>query len=276
MKRKPIFTTYTALLLMFLYLPIFVLMLFSFNSAKGYIWQGFSFKWYIELFSNELILKSLKNTLIIAAIASVVSTVLGTGAALGVFSMRNKAVKDVIKNVTYIPMINPEIVTGISLMLLFAAARSLRSVGESVSSLESYIQIIVAHISFCVPSVFLSVLPKLRQINKNMYEAALDLGCNPTQAFFKVVVPEIVPGIISGFLMAVTYSIDDFVISYFNSGTVQTLPITIYSMTKKRISPEINALSTVMFIVVLALLLISNLRAIKKEKRLENKKKIRL
>lgn len=262
MKKKSFSGVYAALLLMFLYIPIIVLIVYSFNAEKGYLWQGFSLRWYKNLFSNELIITSLRNTIIVALAASVFSTILGTLAALGVFSMKNRAVKSVIRNVTNLPLLNPDIVTGISLMLLFAACR----IGGG------WVPLIIAHITFCVPSVYLSILPKLRQINKNMYEAALDLGCSPAKAFMKVVIPEIMPGIITGFLMALTYSIDDFVVSYFTAGNIPTLSITIYSMVKKRVSPEINALSTIMFIVVLIVLLTTNIRAIRKENARERKK----
>lgn len=261
-KTKTLSGVYFALMLMFLYLPIMVLIVFSFNETKGYIWSGFSFKWYLDLFSNERILDSLKNTLIIAAVASVISTILGASAAVGVYSMQNKRVKGAIKSVTNLPLLSPEIVMGISLMLLFSMARMS----------GGFLTLIIAHVSFCVPSVFLSVLPKLRQLNPNMYEAALDLGCNPFQAFVKVLLPEIMPGVITGFLMALTYSLDDFVVSYFTAGNVQTLSIEIYSMVKKRVSPEINALSTIMFVVVLTVLLITNVRAIRKERAAEKKK----
>ena len=261
-KTKTLSGVYFALMLMFLYLPIMVLIVFSFNETKGYIWSGFSFKWYLDLFSNERILDSLKNTLIIAAVASVISTILGACAAVGVYSMQNKRVKGAIKSVTNLPLLSPEIVMGISLMLLFSMARMS----------GGFLTLIIAHVSFCVPSVFLSVLPKLRQLNPHMYEAALDLGCNPFQAFVKVLLPEIMPGVITGFLMALTYSLDDFVVSYFTAGNVQTLSIEIYSMVKKRVSPEINALSTIMFVVVLTVLLITNVRAIRKERAAEKKK----
>lgn len=261
-KTKTLSGVYFALMLMFLYLPIMVLIVFSFNETKGYIWSGFSFKWYLDLFSNERILDSLKNTLIIAAVASVISTILGACAAVGVYSMQNKRVKGAIKSVTNLPLLSPEIVMGISLMLLFSMARMT----------GGFLTLIIAHVSFCVPSVFLSVLPKLRQLNPNMYEAALDLGCNPFQAFVKVLLPEIMPGVITGFLMALTYSLDDFVVSYFTAGNVQTLSIEIYSMVKKRVSPEINALSTIMFVVVLTVLLVTNVRAIRKERAAEKKK----
>ena len=261
-KTKTLSGVYFALMLMFLYLPIMVLIVFSFNETKGYIWSGFSFKWYLDLFSNERILDSLKNTLIIAAVASVISTILGACAAVGVYSMQNKRVKGAIKSVTNLPLLSPEIVMGISLMLLFSMARMS----------GGFLTLIIAHVSFCVPSVFLSVLPKLRQLNPNMYETALDRGCNPFQAFVKVLLPEIMPGVITGFLMALTYSLDDFVVSYFTAGNVQTLSIEIYSMVKKRVSPEINALSTIMFVVVLTVLLITNVRAIRKERAAEKKK----
>lgn len=261
-KNKALSGVYVALMLMFLYLPIMVLIVFSFNESKGYIWSGFSLKWYFDLFSNERILASLKNTLIIAAVSSVISTLLGASAAVGVYSMQNKRVKGAIKSVTNLPLLSPEIVMGISLMLLFSMARMS----------GGFLTLIIAHVSFCVPSVFLSVLPKLRQINPNMYEAALDLGCNPFQAFVKVLLPEIMPGVITGFLMALTYSLDDFVVSYFTAGNVQTLSIEIYSMVKKRVSPEINALSTIMFVVVLIVLLVTNIRAIRKERAAEKKK----
>ncbi|MBQ7308843.1 MAG: ABC transporter permease [Clostridia bacterium] len=261
-KNKALSGVYVALMLMFLYLPIMVLIVFSFNETKGYIWSGFSLKWYFDLFSNERILASLKNTLIIAAVSSVISTLLGASAAVGVYSMQNKRVKGAIKSVTNLPLLSPEIVMGISLMLLFSMARMS----------GGFLTLIIAHVSFCVPSVFLSVLPKLRQLNPNMYEAALDLGCNPFQAFVKVLLPEIMPGVITGFLMALTYSLDDFVVSYFTAGNVQTLSIEIYSMVKKRVSPEINALSTIMFVVVLLVLLVTNIRAIRKERAAEKKK----
>ncbi len=247
---------YVFLVFAFLYIPIFVLIIFSFNESKTSVWQGFSFKWYIELFGNELIMSSLLNTLFVAIVASLVSAVLGTAGAFGMHNMK-KFGKNTLKNATYLQNLNPEIVTGISLMLLFTFFKLT----------PGYLTLILAHITFCVPTVVLSVLPKLRQMNVNLYEAAMDLGCNRRQAFFKAILPEIMPGIVTGTLMALTYSIDDFVISYFTSGPdSQTLPTTIYSMTKKRISPEINALSTLLFVVVLAILIIVNIIGVKKEK----------
>ncbi len=248
---------YIALVFLFLYAPIFVLIANSFNQSKSRtVWTGFTLDWYKKLFNNEVILKSLLNTLIVAAIASIISTILGTAAAIGIYKMK-KITRSLIVNVTYIPIMNSEMVTGVSLMLLFVALHI--DLG--------YFTLICAHITFCVPYVVLNVLPKLRQMNKNLYDAALDLGCSPLQAFRHVVIPEIMPGIITGFLMSLTYSIDDFTISYFTHGsTSQTLPITIYSMTRRKVSPEVNALSAIIFVVVLAVLLVMNLSDIKRSK----------
>lgn len=244
---------YMMLVLLFLYVPIFVLIVFSFNETKSRsVFSGFTFDWYIKLFHNKIIISSLINTIIIASLASVVSTVLGTFAAIGINSMR-KLPKAVVMNVTNMPIINPEIVTGVSLMLLFVffAARMNLEFG--------FVTLLIAHITFDVPYVILNVMPKFNQMDPHIYEAAQDLGCSPVQAFRKVVLPEIMPGVISGFLMSFTYSLDDFVISYFTSGsTSQTLPITIYSMTRRKVSPEINALSTLIFIAVVIVLIVKN------------------
>ncbi len=245
---------YIALVFLFLYAPIAIMAVFSFNESKSRaLFTGFTLDWYKSLFQNELILSSVGVTLTIALISAVVATLLGTVAAIGIYGMK-KLPRAAVLNVTYIPVINPEIITGVSLMLLFVVFNT--ALG---ANLFGWGTLLIAHITFNVPYVILSVLPKLRQMDVSLYEAALDLGCNPRQALLKVVLPEIFPGILSGFLMAITYSIDDFIISYFTSGTVQTLPIVIYSMTRKKVSPEINALSTIMFVVVLSVLLIVNL-----------------
>lgn len=239
---------YVSLILLFMYLPILVLILFSFNETKGRTWTNFSFKWYVELFKDDIIIGALWNTLFVAVVAAVVSTILGTVAAIGVHNMKRQS-KTLIKNVNNLPLINPEIVMGISLMILFSFCRIN----------PGFITIIIAHITFCIPSVVLSVLPKLRQMNNSIYEAAVDLGCNDFQAFYKVILPEIMPGVISGFLMAFTYSIDDFVISYFTAGPdSQTLPLVIYTITRKPMTPKLNALSTIIFVIVLFVLLITN------------------
>ena len=250
---KKLSKIYMSLLLMFLYVPIFVLIVFSFNTTKSRtVFDGFTFDWYIRLFQNELILNSLWNTILISVSAAIISTILGTAAAIGINNMR-KFPKAVVMNVNNFPIINPEIVTGVSLMLLFVffSARMHFNFGFGT--------LLIAHITFDVPYVILNVMPKFRQMNPNLYEAAQDLGCNPFKAFFKVVLPEIMPGIVSGFLMAFTFSLDDFIISYFTSGpTSQTLPITIYSMTRRKVSPEINALSTIIFLVVVIVLIVKN------------------
>ncbi len=262
---KTISKLYTVLIFLFLYAPIFVLIIFSFNDSTTMsrsVWAGFSLKWYTKLFQDRMILEALRNTVVIAVIAAIVSTVLGTAAAIGINGM-NRWMKRAVMNVTNLPMVNPEIVTGVSLMLLFVfAVKGMGNISLGMVSL------VLAHITFCLPYVILSVLPKLRQMDSHLYEAAQDLGCNPVQAFFKVVLPEIMPGVVTGMIMAFTLSIDDFVISYFTSGTTQTLPIFIYSMTRKRISPEINALSTLLFAAIIILLLIVNFRQ-SKEKQAE-------
>ncbi len=261
---KKLSKCYMALLLLFLYVPIFVLIVFSFNTTKSRsVFDGFTFDWYIKLFQNELIMTSLRNTIIISVISAVLSTILGTAAAIGINAMK-KMPKNAVLTVNQLPIINPEIVTGVSLMLLFVffSARMGFSFG--------FVTLIIAHITFDVPYVILNIMPKFRQMNPNLYEAAQDLGCNSFQAFFKVVLPEIMPGIISGFMMSFTFSLDDFVISYFTSGaTSQTLPITIYSMTRRKVSPEINALSTIIFVVVVIVLIVKNVienRSIKEER----------
>ena len=255
---------YIGLVLMFLYVPIFVLIVFSFNETKSRsVFSGFTFEWYEKLFRNEIIISSLVNTIIIAVFASIISTILGTLAAIGINSMR-KFPKAVVLNITNMPIINPEIVTGVSLMLLFVffAARMNLEFG--------FVTLLIAHITFDVPYVILNVMPKFQQMNPHLYEAAQDLGCSPFKAFRKVVLPEIMPGVVSGFLMAFTYSLDDFIISYFTSGsTSQTLPITIYSMTRRKVSPEINALSTLIFLVVVIVLVIKHIVETKQAKRSE-------
>lgn len=250
---KKLSKLYMGLVLLFLYAPIFVLIVFSFNESKSRsVFSGFTLEWYEKLFHNSVIISSLINTMIIAALASVLSTILGTLAAIGINSMR-KVPKAVVMNVTNMPIINPEIVTGVSMMLLFVffAARMNLEFG--------FVTLLIAHITFNVPYVILNIMPKFKQMDPHLFEAAQDLGCSPLQAFRKVILPEIMPGIVSGFLMAFTYSLDDFVISYFTSGsTSQTLPITIYAMTRRKISPQINALSTLIFVVVVIVLIVKN------------------
>lgn len=251
---------YLAFIFVFLYAPILVMIIFSFNDSKSRsVWEGFSLKWYKDLMSDSAIIDALKTTLIVAVIASLCATVIGTLAAVGINAMKKK-LKGFLMLATNIPMVNPEIVTGVSLMLLFVSIFGVFS-AIGINLEFGMLTLILAHISFNIPYVILSVLPKLRQMNKHSYEAALDLGCNPLKAFFKVVMPEIMPGVMTGMLMAFTLSLDDFVISYCTSGTsAQTLSVVIYSMTRKSVNPKINALSALMFITVFLLMLIVNIR----------------
>ena len=257
MKMKPLAKFYTALVMLFLFAPIAILLVFSFNEAKSLsVFTGFSLKWYRELFRDTETLRAVLNTLLLAVSASLVSTVMGTAAAVGINKLRNRVLRSTLDSVTNIPMINPDIITGISLMLMFVFVGRLFGASTSLS----FWTMLIAHITFCLPYVILQVLPKLQQMDKSLPEAAMDLGCTPLRAFFKVEVPEILPGIITGLIMAFTLSLDDFVISYFTAGNgFQTLPIRIYNMTKKTVTPKMYALATIIFFVILALLLISNL-----------------
>ena len=247
---------YTALIMIFLFAPIAILLVFSFNASKSLsVFSGFSLNWYKELFKDSETLRSVRNTLVLALSASVISTILGTAAAVGMDKLRNKVYLATLDTVTNIPMINPDIITGISLMLMFVFVGRLFGAATSLN----FWTMLIAHITFCLPYVILQVLPKLKQMDRSLPEAAMDLGCTPLRAFFKATLPEIMPGIITGMLMAFTLSLDDFVISYFTTGnSFQTLPIRIYNMTKKTVTPKMYALATIIFFVILTLLLISN------------------
>lgn len=248
---------YTALVFLFLFAPIAILLVFSFNEAKSLsVFSGFSFNWYRELFRDAETLGALRNTLLLAVSASVVSTVMGTAAAVGMHKLRSRYLRAALDTVTDIPMMNPDIITGISLMLMFVFVGSLFGMATSLS----FWTMLIAHVTFCLPYVILQVLPKLNQMDRSLPEAAMDLGCTPMRAFFRVEIPEILPGIITGMLMAFTLSLDDFVISYFTQGNgFQTLPIRIYNMTKKTVTPKMYALATIIFFVILALLMLTNL-----------------
>ena len=260
---------YTALVFIFLYAPIAVLILFSFNSGKSTsVFEGFSLYWYKELFNDAATLSAFKNTMIVAVVSSIISTVMGTAAATGIYGYKNKLIKTSVMTVTNIPMMNPEIVTGVSMMLLFVFIGALFGKTGTLG----FPTLIIAHVTFELPYVILNVLPKLRQTDPHLAEAAQDLGCTPLQAFFKVVLPAIMPGIISGLMMAFTLSVDDFIISYFVSGTAsQTLPIRIFSMTKRRVTPDMYALSTLIFLAILALLIVSNVISARGDKKLSRK-----
>ena len=248
---------YTVLIFLFLFAPIAILLIFSFNETKSLsVFSGFSLKWYEELFRDGATLASVKNTLVLACFASAISTIMGTAAAVGIHKLRSRYIRAAMDTVTNIPMINPDIITGISLMLMFVFVGSRLGLSSSLS----FWTMLLSHITFCLTYVILQVLPKLRQMDPSLPEAAMDLGCTPLQAFFRAVLPEILPGVVTGMIMAFTLSLDDFVISYFTQGSgFQTLPIRIYSMTKKTVTPKMYALATIIFFVILALLLISNL-----------------
>ena len=242
---------YLILILILLYAPIITLIVLSFNNSKTRAkWGGFTGKWYISLFQNPDIMNALYTTLIIALLSALIATLIGTAASLGIQAMKPK-MRTFMMGVTNIPMLNADIVTGISLMLLFVAFRF--TLGFST--------VLLAHITFNIPYVILSVMPKLKQTDRSTYEAALDLGASPAYAFFQVVFPDIMPGVLSGFLLAFTMSLDDFIITHFTKGAgINTLSTLIYSEVRRGIRPSMYALSTVIFVVVLVVLLIANFR----------------
>jgi len=306
MIKKPGFFSrfYLSIIMFFLYAPIFVLIVFSFNSSRSRtVWTGFSFQWYSQLFADfprfefaqtsdfflfeffqnfiailisigqfifrpvggNTILDAFHTTIVVAILASVIATIAGTIAAIGFYSMRSRWRTPLVQ-INNIPMMNADIVTGVSLSLLFV------SLGRILQFRLGFGTLLLAHITFCIPYVVLAIMPKLRQIDKNLVDAACDLGCTWMQAFWKVILPEIRPGIINGLIIAFTLSIDDFVISYFSAGgNVMTLPMQVFAMTRRRISPEINALSTILFLSVLTLLIVINVRSAKQEERLKRR-----
>lgn len=271
-----------ALVFLFLYAPIFILIIFSFNAGtSSSVWKGFSLNWYNELLHNRIILTSVYTTLLVSLLATIIATVAGTFAAIGFYSMRRKR-RDTLMAINNIPMMNADIVTGVSLCLLFVVFFNCwGSFAGWFNSIQSAVELpvklslgfgtmLIAHICFNIPYVILAVGPKLRQMDRNLIDAAQDLGCTWMQAFWKVVIPEIKPGIVSGALTAFTMSVDDFIISYFTAGSsTSTLAMTIYGMTKKRVSPQINAVSTLLFVTVLILLVVINVRESQQQRRLE-------
>ncbi len=270
---------------LFLYAPIIVLIVFSFNAGNSSsVWKGFSLDWYSKLFRNRLIMQSLYTTLLVSFLATVIATFAGTFAAIGFFAMRRRY-RNPLMTVNNIPMMNADIVTGVAMCLFFVAffngwssfANWFNTLGWfqlPVRLTMGFSTLLIAHITFNIPYVILSVSPKLRQMDKNLVDAAMDLGCTWMQAFWKVIIPEIKPGIVSGALTAFTMSIDDFIISYFTAGSSSsTLAMTIYGMTKKRVTPQINALSTLLFVTVLILLAIVNIREANMEKKTAARRK---
>ncbi len=256
--KKNLRRAYVGLIMAFLYAPIFLLILYSFNDIKSRAnWGGFTLRWYKELFSDREILSALGTTLSIGFLAAFISTIIGTVGAVALFQTKKKGLRQTLLSVVNLPMLNSEVVTGVSLMLLYAMAHM--QLG--------YLTLLLSHVSFCVPYVVLSVMPKLRQLDPNLAEAAQDLGATPVVGFFRVILPDILPGVFSGFIMALTMSIDDFVVSFFTTGSgVENLSIKIYTMAKRGISPKINALSTIIFACVFLLLIGLNLRDLKNDR----------
>ncbi len=268
-KMTPLSRLYVALIMILLYAPIVVMIIFSFNSsASTSVMTGISLRWYKTLVNDAATIQALSNTLILAVSSSLIATVMGTAAAVGINEFRNKRLKKMTMGVTNIPMMNPEIVTGISMMLLFVICANL----IGITDVLGFTTMLIAHVTFNLPYVILNVLPKLRQLDKYLPEAAMDLGCTPLQSFFKVVLPSISTGIFSGLMMSFTLSLDDFVISYFTQGpSFETLPIRIFSMTKKRVTPDMYALSTLIFFIILFLLVLLNVAQVRGEKKMSNK-----
>lgn len=247
---------YIGIILLFLYAPIFILIILSFNKSKSRSkWGGFTLHWYKELFQNESIINALYTTLIIAFLSALIATIIGTTACIAMNRMK-KTPRTILLGITNIPMLNADIVTGISLMLIFVA----------LNFTLGFSSVLIAHITFNIPYVILSVMPRLRQVNPSTYEAALDLGASPFYAFIKVILPDIFPGVISGFLLAFTMSLDDFVITHFTKGPeINTLSTKIYTEVRKGIKPEIYALSTLLFVSVILLLIFINRRSADKK-----------
>ncbi len=261
---KTLSRIYIALILLFLYAPVVVMVVFSFNSGNSvWVFEGFSLDWYKGLATNTSMLHALKHTLIIAVLSAFISTVMGTAAAVGILALRKKISRSAVMSVTNIPMMNADIVTGVSLMLLFVFIGNILGAKESLG----FLTVLIAHITFNLPYVILSVMPRLRATDMSLHEAALDLGCTPAKAFFKVILPSISTSIFTGAIMAFTLSLDDFVISYFTCGHYQTLPIVIYNMTKRTVSPDVYALSTLIFLCVFVLLILYNILQTKADSR---------
>ena len=263
-------TAYLGLVVLFMYLPIAIMIGMSFTDSRSATqWRGFSFNAYANLLKDRDVRDALIVTLTVAVISSLLATLIGTATAIGMHSMKKRP-RTIVESFTQLPMVNPDLVTGISMMLLFAFI--------GISSDLGYLRLVIAHTTFNIPYVIFSVLPKLRQSSDTLYEAAMDLGCSPLQALTKVVIPDIMPGIVSGLILAFTLSIDDFAVSLFTGGATKNLSMLIFSKTAKGgVNTKFCALSALMFLVVAALLLVVNLRSMKQEKEAaeQNKKLMR-
>ncbi len=264
MKKRPVFQKiYVWLIMAFFYLPIVYVVLFSFNESKSLTnFTGFSLKWYEKMFATRAMMESIYYSALIAVIATVVSTIVGTIVAIGL-SKSSRFIKQLVTQVNNLPMLNPDIVTAIGLMLLFSTMNVPTGFGT----------LLLAHITICIPYVILSIMPKLRQLDENLAEAALDLGCTPFQALYKVIIPQIKEGIVSGALVAFTMSFDDFVISYFTTGPgINNISTYVYATTK-RINPSVNALSTLIVLAITLILILSNVLPLIKSRRMKNDEK---
>ena len=255
---------FLSLIYLVLYAPMVVMVIFSFNAARSTTqFTGFSLRWYVNLFNDNSLLSVLGNTLVISIAAACLATVLGVVAAYGIFRMKAGKLKSAVNTVTNIPLTNPDIITGVSLMLLFTFAGRLLGIDSVLGSGT----LLIAHITFDLPYVILNVLPRLMQSDRSQYEAALDLGCTPSRAFWKIIFPGIVPGILSGFIMAFTLSLDDFIISYYTNGHYNILATSLYTAVKKPIAPTYYALYTLIFLTILILMLAVNILQIRAEKK---------
>ena len=254
---------YLSLILIFLYAPIAVLIVFSFNANRvGTTWGGFSLHWYAEIFRDRAIINAIQNTFLIGIIASTVATILGTLAAVSINNMK-KGSRKIILSISSLPVATPDIVIGVSLMILYVSFFAL----TGIRGRFGFTTLLLSHIAFCIPYVILTVFPRFKYMNASIYEAAMDLGASPMRAFFTAVIPQLMPGIITGFLLAFTMSIDDFMVSFFTTGSgVNNISLVVFSMARRGVNPTINALSTLMFVVVMAFLIIINLRDSKRLK----------
>lgn len=260
--KKSISSVYLALVFLFLYAPIAVMIVLSFNDTNVGLstWKGFTFDHYLTLFENDELVEALINSLLIAVLSAVFASILGTLAALGLNNVKKG--RGILMNLSNLPIINPEIVTGVSLMLVFIAVFTMDL---------GFFTVLISHVVFNTPYVILNVLPRLRRMDRNLYEAALDLGCPPSSAFLRVVIPEIFPGVFAGFLISLTYSFDDFIISYFTGGNFQTLSVFINNSLKKGVRPWMAAMTGVIFVVVLTILLVMNVHDAKEEEKAKQK-----
>ena len=254
--KNGISKAYLALIIAFLYAPILVLVIFSFNDQEfGTVWSGFTLRWYTAVFNDRHIAEAVRNTVVIGLIASTTASVFGTLAAIGINNMK-KGTKKIVLSIGALPVATPDIVIGVTLMILYISFFSLIGTGNF-----GFGTLLISHIAFCTPYVILSILPRFKNMNPFLYEAALDLGANPFRAFFTSILPQLMPGIVTGFLLALTMSIDDFMVSFFTTGSgVSNISLLIFNMTRRGVNPMVNALSTLMFLVVLVLLILINLR----------------